>query len=463
MTSRRVPFTRLGNFYRAMMLILLTLITPRALHMARRITVSLRHLATTVERGAGSRLDLRVDIKQDDSLGAPTRAVNRMSGRLRAARSDLELRVRQQTKKLDRANAELQTKNAVRRLAEETVQIERNKLKRILGAMDDGVYIVNQQHDLEYANPALERLFGVRTHPKCYSYLYGRTDVCPWCPNDLVWQGQSIRREESLKDGKTYDLFDTPLENGDGTVAKLAILHDVTKWKQAEDEILQRNRELAAMSRRLLEIQESERQYISRELHDETGQALTALMLRLGILERDLQCGMPVADRVAELKRVVEEVLEGLHRLAIDLRPASLDHVGLVAALQQYAESMAARHSIVVDFVALGLDENRLGPQVEVTIYRIVQEALLNIVRHARATHADILIERGADQIRILVEDDGIGFDTAWAMESGRLGLVGLRERTEMLGGRLEVDSTLGVGTMVLVEVPNDDTRLDRG
>jgi signal transduction histidine kinase len=253
------------------------------------------------------------------------------------------------------------------------------------------------------------------------------------------------------------------LHNADGTLAKLAIAHDVTARKQAEGEILQRSRELAVLSRRLVEIQESERQYISRELHDETGQALTSLMLRLGLLERDMHRGMHVADRVAELKRTVEEVLEDLHGLAIDLRPSSLDHVGLVAALRQYAERITERHGLIVDFGALGFDEERLPPEMEITIYRIVQEALVNVVRHAQATHADVVVERRPDRVRVIVEDNGRGFDAATAMYTGRLGLLGMRERAEMLGGRLVIDSAPGAGTTVLMEAAYDSAHSARG
>jgi signal transduction histidine kinase len=427
--------------------------------MLRSITAPLGHLAATAERIANGALDLTADIRQDDEIGALARVFNHMTARLRLARDQLA----QRTDELARANSELQAENTVRKRAEQVVQLERNKLKSILDAMEDGVYIVNQQYDIEYANPTLAREFGSLNGRKCYEYLYDRTDVCPWCPNEQVWQGISVRREQTLKDGKIHELFDTPLENADGTLAKLAIFHDVTARKQVEEEILQRNRELAILSRRLVEIQESERHYISRELHDETGQALTSLMLRLGMLERDIQRGLSVVDRVAELKHTVEEVLADLHRLAMELRPASLDHVGLVPALHQYAERMTERHGLVVDFGAIGLDEERLPPEMEVTIYRIVQEALVNVVQHAQATHADVIVERRLDRVRVIIEDNGLGFDTAAAMYSGRLGLLGMRERAEMLGGHLVIDSAREIGTTVVMEAPYDGSHPDRG
>jgi signal transduction histidine kinase len=448
----------LRNVHLGVTLILLATAAVMTLYVVRSITAPLGYLAATAERIADGALDLTADIKRDDEIGALARVFNQMTARLHQARDQLE----QRSRELAGANTGLQAENVERRRAEQELQLERNKLRSILDAMEDGVYIVNQQYDIEYTNPALEREFGPIDGRKCYSYLYGGTDVCPWCPNQQVWHGRSVRREQASKAGKIYEIFDAPLDNADGTRAKLAIVHDVTARKQAQDEILQRNHDLAILSRRLVEIQESERQYISRELHDETGQALTSIMLRLGMLERDLQRGMPVADRVAELKHTVEEVLEDLHGLAIDLRPSSLDHVGLAPALRQFTERIAELHGLVVDFGAIGLDEQRLPPEMEVTIYRIVQEALVNVVRHAQATHADVLVERRMDRVRVIVEDNGHGFDAATAMYSGRLGLLGMRERADMLGGRLEIDSAPGAGTTVVMEIAYDTSHSDR-
>jgi signal transduction histidine kinase len=443
--------------------ILLATAAVTALYLVRSITAPLSKLAATAEQIASGGMDLTANVQQHDEIGALAQAFNHMTARLRQARDQLEQRVKERTEQLDQAIAELQVENAVRRRAEQVVQLERNKLRSILDAMDDAVYIVNQQYAIEYANPALERAFGPMNAQQCYACLYERSDVCPWCPNELVWQGQSVRREQIGKGGKTYEVFDTPLENADGTTVKLAIYHDVTARKQAEDDILKHNRELATLSRRLVEIQESERRYISRELHDEAGQALTSLMLRLGMLERDLHYDTVVVDRVAELKRTVEEVLQDLHGLAMDLRPSSLDHVGLVPALRQYAERITLRHALTVDFGAIGLDGQRLLPEMEIMIYRIVQEALTNVVRHAAATHVDVIVERCSGWVRVIVEDNGHGFDTEEAMYSGRLGLLGMRERAEMLGGHLMIDSAPGAGTTVLMEVVYDGSDSDRG
>jgi signal transduction histidine kinase len=207
----------------------------------------------------------------------------------------------------------------------------------------------------------------------------------------------------------------------------------------------------------LVEVQESERRYVARELHDEAGQALTSLMVGLRLLERDAQRSEAVVAGVAELKRMVDSVLENLHRLAMDLRPASLDHLGLVAALRQYAEAVSDQHSLVVQFETVGFHD-RLPSDVESSIYRMVQEALTNVIRHARATRVDVLLEQRDNKLVVIVEDNGVGFNPTAVMQNGRLGLFGVRERAEMLGGRLVLESAAGAGTTLLVEVPYGDS-----
>ncbi|MBN1220113.1 MAG: GAF domain-containing protein [Anaerolineae bacterium] len=210
---------------------------------------------------------------------------------------------------------------------------------------------------------------------------------------------------------------------------------------------------LQSLSRRLVEVQESERRQIARELHDEAGQALTSLMVGLRLLEREVDSPEAIVTQVAELKHRTNDILENLHRLAIDLRPASLDHVGLVGALRQYIKAFGEQYNLTTQFEVVGLEDKRLLPEVETNLYRIVQEALTNVVRHAQATHVDVLLERRGDHLLTIIEDNGTGFEPEVA-DQGRLGLVGMHERAEMLNGTLVVESTGGVGTTIYVEVP---------
>ncbi len=220
---------------------------------------------------------------------------------------------------------------------------------------------------------------------------------------------------------------------------------------------------LQHLSRRLVEIQEAERRHISRELHDEAGQVLMGLKLGLGQLER--HAGDPdfVVAQVQALRDMANGVLTTLHALAMDLRPASLEHLGLSQAVQQYAETITDKHGIAVEFEAVGLNE-RLAPNTENALYRIVQEAVANAVNHARPMHIDVLLEQRRDKIILMIEDDGKGFEPEEQRfsDTGRLGLVGIRERAEMLGGSLVIESEPGRGTTIFVEAPNDVANTDR-
>ena len=217
---------------------------------------------------------------------------------------------------------------------------------------------------------------------------------------------------------------------------------------------------LQSLARRLVEVQETERRYVARELHDEAGQALTSLVIGLRLLAREAQSPEAIVANVVELERIVNNVIEDLHRLAMDLRPASLDYVGLVAALRQYCESLSDKHGLATQLEVVRLDQ-RLPPEVETALYRIVQEALTNVVRHARATRVDVLLEQRDHELIVIVEDNGIGFPIDEFRE-GHLGLVGMHERIEMLGGTLTIESTPDVGTTVRVRTPYGNTNSHR-
>ena len=209
---------------------------------------------------------------------------------------------------------------------------------------------------------------------------------------------------------------------------------------------------LQALSRRLVEVQESERLYIARELHDEAGQALTSLMLGLRQLEQDGGDRDVVIAHSKELRQIADGVMEDLHRLAVDLRPASLDHLGLVPALRQHTELIAEKHNLIIQLEVVG-QMDRLTDEMETVIYRIVQEALTNVVRHSQASQVDIILERRGDKLLVIVEDNGVGIESD--LKTGNhLGMVGMRERAEMLGGRITVEGIKGSGTTIILEVP---------
>jgi len=221
---------------------------------------------------------------------------------------------------------------------------------------------------------------------------------------------------------------------------------------QADRERAEREQIRQQLLERVITAQEEERKRIARELHDETGQSLTSLMVRLKMMGE--QSPTPeFADQITELRQIVGETLTDVHNLSVELRPSALDDLGLAAALKRYVQECCQRYQIEIDLVAIGLEE-RLPASVETALYRIIQEGLTNIARHAEATSASILIERRNGRVRAIIEDDGKGFDVKQLLASGRLGLHGMRERAELLDGALVIESTPGQGTSIFIEAP---------
>jgi signal transduction histidine kinase len=212
--------------------------------------------------------------------------------------------------------------------------------------------------------------------------------------------------------------------------------------------------EIQSVSRKLVEGQEGERLRVARELHDEAGQLLSSLVLGLRRLENEADRPESVVSHARELKQIADTTQESLHRLASDLRPAALDHLGLVPALGQLAARFSKLGGPLIQLETLGFDEQRLSPATDIALYRIAQEALTNALRHSGARRVSLVVERRERTIVMLVEDDGLGFVPDEASRSGRLGLPGIRERAEMLGGSLLVESSPGTGTTLVVEVP---------
>jgi len=239
----------------------------------------------------------------------------------------------------------------------------------------------------------------------------------------------------------------------DDEIGDLAEAFNAMTEELARTDELRHEREV--LRRQLLEkvitTQEDERRRIARELHDSTSQNLTSLIVGLRIMETNCaQCAS--ISKATDLRDVASKTLDEVHDLSMRLRPRVLDDLGLAAALERLVSEWQARYKIPVD-VAIQLNE-RLPGDVETAIYRIVQETLTNIARHAQAKSASILVERRDDVVRVIVEDDGVGFDISSNHGERHLGLLGMRERAELLNGTLVVESSPEHGTSIYIEMP---------
>jgi PAS domain S-box-containing protein len=226
-------------------------------------------------------------------------------------------------------------------------------------------------------------------------------------------------------------------------IGVVGIIRDITDQKQAETE---RTR-LAGL---VMTAQEEERRRIARELHDEIGQSLTAVLVGLRTIE-----GADSPRRSVELAQSLRETtartLADVGRLWRGLHPGVLDDLGFAAAVERFAQDFAEAHGIRVDVHAAGLEADGLSVAVQATAYRVVQEALNNVAQHARANAVTVRLQRSDATLQVSVEDDGAGFKPR---DNGRLGLRGMRERAALLGGSLEVRSRVGKGTTLVAQFP---------
>jgi signal transduction histidine kinase len=208
--------------------------------------------------------------------------------------------------------------------------------------------------------------------------------------------------------------------------------------------------------RRLADAEETERGRISRELHDRLGQDLTGLKLGLQLIRKQGPFAPPIQESIGRLEQLTDGLMRDIHRLAWELHPAALDDLGLETVLRHYTTEWSESNRVPADFHSDGVEAHRLPLQLETTLYRIAQEALTNVTRHASAKRVSVLLERRPGHVSLIVEDDGVGFDAAGraAAAHGKLGLLGMRERVTLAGGTLEIESTPKAGTTVFVRVP---------
>ena len=209
--------------------------------------------------------------------------------------------------------------------------------------------------------------------------------------------------------------------------------------------------------KKVISAQEDERKRISRELHDEASQSLTSLILGLKYLS-ELDDHEKSPAMAADLKELASSTLKEVHRIAVELRPTVLDDMGLVPAIERFVKFFKRQYRLDVDFHAQNRIESRLPNEIEITLYRIVQEALTNVAKYAEACNASIVLEIKPDYVNLIIEDDGKGFDVDQVLKSSasdsHLGIAGMQERTSLLGGEFTIESSPDQGTTVYARIP---------
>lgn len=358
-----------------------------------------------------------------------------------------------------------------------------NYLKSIINSLEDELLVVDRNYRIVDTNDTF-----LSRHRKsrqevvgqyCYKISHGQSKPCrsPYheCPVKLVWatgkptQVTHIHAYDTggKKQKRYLDIIASPIIDNQGNiVAVTELMRDITESKKMESKISRLHKELqekdeirGELLRQIFSIQEEERKRIARELHDETSQTLAGLAANLEAIARMLPGNMEKAK--AELGKVQAlsiDILDEMHKLIYELRPSLLDDLGLVAAARWLAENNLGEAAIAANFNVTGR-ERRMSSQLESTLFRVIQEAINNIIKHARAKNVIISLDFKKYTIGVRIQDDGRGFDVQEALSAKDrprgLGLLGMKERVELINGKLTIRSHPGGrGTEINIEIP---------
>lgn len=306
--------------------------------------------------------------------------------------------------------------------------------------------------DPESTIPSVHGTFLARIHPEDRPAIEQGLKEAPAKPHDYAIGYRIVLPDGSVK--YIHDVVYPVMNEAGQVVERYGLVMDVTERKQAEEK-LQRSLELLrALAARLQRVREEERTTVAREIHDELGQAMTAMKLDLAALMRELPAEEKGAIlRVDGLVKLVDETIQSVRRIATELRPGVLDDLGLAAAVEWAAEEFQGRAGIVCH-VSLPDSDIALDPERATALFRIFQETLTNVARHANATEVDVRLARSKGALLLEVHDNGKGISEAELSEGQSLGILGMRERALVLGGEITITGAPGKGTTVSVRIP---------
>lgn len=340
------------------------------------------------------------------------------------------------------------------------------RLRQMVSTVRDGMVAIDANHRIVLFNPAAARMFGIDAgnainhelnewlancdHPPIGKNLLRYLEEGLHSPAGLALLGMV-----ELKNGEQKLPVELSLSSAmvQDKILVTAVFRDLTERQRAEQELLDKNRQLEELSASLQGVRESERTRIARELHDELGQLLTGIRMEVSWLGSRLSADQTVlVDKTAAIKNLIDQTIGSVRRISSDLRPLVLDDLGFVAAARWYVDQYAARTGLYVDLLLPEEDLQQDG-DVATALFRILQESLTNIARHAKASEVNISLQQKGNDWMLSICDDGVGFAPASLRNNG-FGLIGMRERARSLGGFLAVISAPGNGTTINVQIP---------
>lgn len=356
--------------------------------------------------------------------------------------------------------------------AEEALRENRDRYRRLVEHIPIGITL-SVEEKIEYANPEAARIFGAADSA---DYL-GRSifDFVPEAAREAVRK----RRAAMIATGSVSPPLDAPIRRLDGSAinvetrgltiqheGKPAILNlfvDISDRKRADEALRQSESQLRALTSRLQSLREEERTSLAREIHDHLGQLLTALGLDLRLIERrlsgvgDEELRTSLQTKVASARVLTDETITSVQKIAAELRPAILDRLGLEAAIEAETQAFEARTGVRFQ-LSLPAQPCNASPRHTTALFRIFQEILTNVARHAKASHVAVRLSAGAEELVLAVQDDGVGIADADLANASSLGLLGMRERAQILGGHVSFGRNRDRGTAVTVSIPLNGT-----
>lgn len=366
---------------------------------------------------------------------------------------------RETNAQLQQRNRQLEAEIAERQRAETALRESERRYARLVETAHDVIFWLAPDGRIAAINPAFEKITGWRR-----ADWLGRPFAQLIHPDDVAL---AVERFYAILKGKTPEVWQYRVRKADGqyavgefTLARemkdgkpagvFGIGRDITERKRAEEA-------LKNLSRKILHAQEDERRRISRELHDEVGQSLTAISVALAALKRNGASASPDAlKKIAAIQQLLETTMETVHRFARELRPAMLDELGLIPALRSHVKSFAERTGVRARFSADPTAEH-LSDDQKTAVFRIVQESLTNVAKHARASRVKISLRRNGNGVCVEIADNGKSFRAKpeiAAKQKQRLGLLGMQERVRLVNGQFSIQPEPGRGTTVRVNVP---------
>ena len=336
--------------------------------------------------------------------------------------------------------------------------LEKFFLASIVESSNDSIITVNFDAIITTWNKAAERLYGypaseaigksmmMLTLSEDFDEIRSNIDKMRNNRDVVMFQTERVSKE---KDPLILEVVMSPVRDDSGRIVGVStIARDTTERTRAE-RLLNEKQNL----QRLIEAQEAERKRIARDLHDELGQELTALRIQLEFAKNLCQDDQ-ARNKIEEIQIIAGNIDKGVDFLAWELRPSALDDLGLLPAIQNYLKQWSQNSGIKARLLKSSLKNTRLTPNIETNLYRILQESLNNIYKHAEAENVDVILDKRDDLIVLIVEDDGEGFNLEDKEKLSKgLGLTGIKERAALMGGTLEIESAAGKGTTIFVRI----------